>query len=263
MKRLENVLLLATAHNITKAYLYRLHRLGLRPSKVLLLRWQNSSYSNKIEELTTSEFSRIASAINSALKAKSLFTGDLTLSTEDTLNSIGWEYDTLTIDNINGEILITFLENTSEQYIIFCGGGILRKDVLNCGKRFIHIHPGEVPNVKGADGFLWSTLVHDIIGMSAFFMNEGIDTGDIIDTRSHLLPSFEVDFREMGLKAAKKLLINYVDPHFRAEILGSLFHNIPDPAYWKTTRQQHSEGKTYYFMHDALLPQAINKFNQH
>lgn len=260
MTRLENVLLMASAHNITKAYLHKLHRLGFKLSQVVLLNWRNSSYSNEIEGLTKSDFAKSISTINSTLKAKGLFAGDLSVSTEDTLNSIGWEYEPLTIEHINDESLIKFLESRSEQYIIYCGGGILRKQILNCGKRFIHIHPGEVPHVKGADGLLWSALVHDRIGMSAFFMNEGIDTGDIIDTKSYSVPNFGINFNQFESSAVKDMLINYVDPHYRAELLGSLFNNIPDPAYWRTMKQFPSEGRTYYFMHKGLVPQAVSKF---
>ena len=256
------MLLLATSHNITKTYIYKLNHLDLKPSKIVLLKWRNSTYSNKINELTRHDFSMLNSKIRSGLASRDLFTGDLSLSTEEILEYLGWEYETKIIEHINEEYLISFLAaELPEKYIVYCGGGILRKEILNCGKRFIHVHPGKVPSVKGADCFLWSSLVHKRIGMSAFFMNEGIDTGDIIDTKSYSIPNFEIDFGQLTTIAVRQLLINYVDPHYRAEMLGSLFNNIPNPGYWKTTRQYPSEGKTYYFMHDGLLPKAIKKFS--
>jgi len=263
MKKLENVLLLATSHNVAKTYIYKLNRLGLKPSKIIFLKWRNSSFSNEISGLTNEEFRMLDSKLKANLKSRGLFTGDLSFTTEEILEYLDWEYETRVIENINGEDLVSFLKDRMHQeYIIYCGGGILRKKILSCGKRFIHVHPGELPLVKGADCFLWSSLVHDRIGMSAFFMNEGIDTGDIIDTKNYSIPNLEIDLEKLEARVAKQLLINFVDSHYRAELLGSLFMNIPDPAYWKTTRQNPSEGKTYYFMHDALFPQALKKFSQ-
>lgn len=260
-KKLENVLLLATDHNITKAYIHKLDEMGVRPSRIIRLNWRNSSYSNKIEGLTDQDFSVAVEKIMITLQARNIFTGDLAPDTDTILDTVGWEYQNITIDHINDEKLIRFLRNSvDEKYIIFCGGGILRNQILNSGKRFIHVHPGIVPDVKGADGLLWSALLHDQIGMSAFFMNQGIDTGDIIASRSFTIPNFDPDITAYPSNTVKDLLINYIDPHYRAELLGSLFNNNPDPANWNIRKQNPGAGKTYYFMHDALLPRALDKF---
>lgn len=258
---MENVVLLATSHNITKAYINRLNSKGLRPSQILLLNWKGRTYSNKIKGLSEEDYSAITGKIRENLKTKGLFSGELSLSTEAILKSIGWEYQNITIDHINDEKLTAFLSTSiDEDYIIFCGGGILRRQILNCGKKFIHVHPGMVPDVRGADGMLWSALIHDVIGMSVFFMDEGIDTGDYIDCRSFGIPQFEINFNRLDPQITKSFLVNYVDPHFRAETLASVFKNNTNPAQWETQKQCSSEGKTYYFMHEDLLPQAINKF---
>jgi hypothetical protein len=259
--RLQNVVLLATAHNITGAYIKKLHSQGLQPSQVLLLNWRDSSYSNAIDGLGDKEFSVFVRNIKESLKAKGLFAGNLAQSTKSILNSVGWDYQEITIDHINEEKLITYLSNSvDETYIIFCGGGILRHPILNCGKKFIHVHPGIVPEVRGADCLLWSALVNNKIGMSAFFMDEDIDTGDIIDRCSFEVPCFDIDFSKWDPQIIKSLLIQYVDPHFRADTLVSVFEKEPDPSLWETQKQSSSEGNTYYFMHNELLPQALRKF---
>jgi len=262
-KKLDDVFLLATAHNITKAYIYKLNNLGLRPSQIIRLNWRNSSYSNKIEGLSDKKFSNLISGINNNLKAREVFTGDLTLSTERILDDLGWEYQNILINHINDETLLAFLKDSvAANYIIFCGGGILREPILNCGKKFIHVHPGLVPDMRGADCLLWSALVQNQIGMSAFFMNAGIDTGDLIGQRSYPLPHFDIHSKQLDPDVTRDLLVNYVDPHYRANLLGNLFNNDLNPDSWISTSQDLSEGKTYYFMHDALLPQAVNKFCQ-
>jgi hypothetical protein len=262
-KKLDDVLLLATAHNITRAYIHKLSNLGLCPSRIVRLNWRNSSYSNKIEGLSNKKFLNLISGINNKLKAGEVFTGDLTLSTDRILDDLGWESQNISIDHINDESLIAFLRDlVTEKHIIFCGGGILREPILNCGKKFIHVHPGLVPDMRGADCLLWSALVQNQIGMSAFFMNAGIDTGDVIGQRSYPLPHFDIDSRQLGPNVTRDLLVNYVDPHYRANLLGNLFNKALNPDNWPTTSQSSSKGKSYYFMHDALIPQAINKFCQ-
>jgi hypothetical protein len=258
---LDNVLLLATEHNVTKAYIQKLNSLGMRPSRVIKLEWRNNSYSNCIDGINQHEFSNLARKINKRLKTVKVFAGDLSQSTDAILDAVGWERESFTINHINDEELIGFLSShVDEKYVIFCGGGILREGILNCSKRFIHVHPGVVPEMRGADCLLWSVLVENRIGMSTFFMNEGIDTGDIIKTDSYEIPQFEISLRRFPAKAVKQLLVNYVDPHYRADTLASLFERMPDPARWETQKQHSYEGKTYYFMHNDLLPQAINRF---
>lgn len=117
-----------------------------------------------------------------------------------------------------------------------------------------------MPEVKGADCLLWSALVHNEIGMSSFFMNKGIDTGDIIKTSTYPVPKFELIKSKYSLKMMKYVLINLVDPHYRAEHLVNTFMVDHNPVNWKTKRQDPMEGKQYYFMHDSILPDAISKF---
>ncbi len=129
-------------------------------------------------------------------------------------------------------------------------------------KRVIHIHPGVVPDVKGADGILWSSLVHQRIGMSAFFMNEGIDTGDIIATREYDIPVIIDDKTQADGNAGRiaDFIVNEVDPIFRADLLGRLFLTDRDPRTWQFQRQNPDDGKTYYFMHDQLKKLAIENW---
>ena len=65
--------------------------------------------------------------------------------------------------------------------ILYTGGGILPPALLHVdGVRFLHVHPGYLPTVRGADGLLWSTVVFGAPSVSAFYMAQGIDTGDVV-----------------------------------------------------------------------------------
>ncbi|MDR8393037.1 hypothetical protein NC796_17910 [Aliifodinibius sp. S!AR15-10] len=259
-KQLQDVLLLATSHNVTKAYVAKLHQAGLRPANILLLSWEQDTRREEVR-FDTEPLFELWDDIRLSLLEAEVYSTDLTRPAREVLNEIGWSYKEKTITDINDPSLVNYLcKDLSEKHIIFCGGGILRKPMLNCGKQFIHIHPGVIPDMRGADCLLWSALVKNEIGMSAFFMNEGIDTGNIITTRTFDIPGFDSDITSFPPSVIKEVLVNHVDPHYRAEMLAPLFKNAQDPSNWGTVPQQNDEGKTYYFMHDALLPQALEKF---
>lgn len=299
-KVLPNVVLLATSHNVAKAYLYRLQKNNLKPRKVLILNFNSTKgrrenyplrkklksfykkYSfkegmlrifkklfykkNKLnlsdnDFLSSQKGVALLTDIENRLSDKNIFSGDLKEPTKNILNNIGWEFKELQIRSINDHKLISYLtEEVKEKYIIFCGGGILRKSILNIGKKFIHIHPGKVPEVKGADCLLWSALVENKIGMSAFFMNKGIDTGDILRTNYYSIPKFNVDIKGVSSSALHNVLINYVDPHFRAQLLIELFEKEINPEKWNAIQQNPTEGKQYYFMHNEIVSYSIGKF---
>jgi hypothetical protein len=44
------------------------------------------------------------------------------------------------------------------------------KKFFDIGHDLIHIHPGYLSNIKGADGVLWSTLKYNYLGVSSFLI---------------------------------------------------------------------------------------------
>ena len=59
--------------------------------------------------------------------------------------------------------------------------GILPPSLLALpGVKFIHVHPGFLPYVRGSDGLLWSALIRNKPGVSVFYMDPEIDGGKII-----------------------------------------------------------------------------------
>jgi hypothetical protein len=215
--------LLATSHNVAKAYISRLHSAGLKPSKIILLNRINKRISinkkllkvvraytfreifekvvsrifNKKPSVNIDEsqivITQVLEEIQWKLSDIGIFSSNLNQSTKELLLDVEWHYDELSFRTINDPELVDYLKNNiKEKYIIYSGGGILRDEVLSINKKFIHVHPGVVPEVKGADCLLWSALVYNEIGMSSFFMNKGIDTGDIIKTKAYSVPKFNL-----------------------------------------------------------------------
>jgi hypothetical protein len=284
MKKLENVVFLATSHNVSKAYISRCMLEGIRPSKTILLNIKSrkskkqtgylfliKSKLNKIRRFLKRRFTstnhenihlnELMMNIEHVLGEAGVYTTDLSLTTEQVLEANNLDFERLEVESINDRVLVDYLKhNVNEKYVVFMGGGILRNNLLrNSGKRFIHIHPGVVPDVKGADCILWSALVKHELGMSAFFMNEGIDTGDIIKLKTYQIPKFNLS-GSIPLNKIKNLIINFVDPHYRADTLVSILKAHDEPGNWQTTPQNPNEGKTYYFMHKEVLKIAVSKF---
>jgi hypothetical protein len=147
--------------------------------------------------------------------------------------------------------------------VLFTGGGMVPASLLalpNC--RFIHVHPGVLPDIRGADGLLWSLLVRGRPGATAFYMAPGLDTGDIIQASDLDLPPLPPGFADLDPATAYRLLYAVVDPLLRAVHLGRVIawgqaahggdlFNLPAQA------QQADDGRTFHFMHARLRQQAL------
>jgi hypothetical protein len=131
------------------------------------------------------------------------------------------------------------------------------------GFRMLHIHPGVVPFFKGSDGLLWSTLINGRPGMSCFYMNAGIDTGDIIATREFDLPRFSRldELKSVPQDALYRGLLSAYDPHLRASMLLDVVgrHVAGKLNQLPCTRQSPDDGRSFFWMHDALKAIAIRR----
>jgi len=168
---------------------------------------------------------------------------DVSISVKDFLDEKNLEYEEFDFVGINHPKLIEFLQNSTIDYFIFTGGGILKNDVLRCGPKFVHLHPGIVPNYKGSTCFYYSFINEDKCGVTAFLMNKGIDTGDII---------FQKEFS----KPDHIYIDNIFDAHIRSETLLELLKtNLIEQNNY--TQQIPDEGETYFVIHPVLKHIAI------
>jgi len=88
--------------------------------------------------------------------------------------------------------------------IIHSFEGILAEDVIRLfPKGIINIHPAIIPDYRGLDASLWALLEDAQLGVSAYLVDSGIDTGSVIKTYSY--PKAKVVNVEQYLKALKEL----------------------------------------------------------
>tara|TARA_Y100000590_G_scaffold467418_1_gene646268 strand:- start:6875 stop:7561 length:687 start_codon:yes stop_codon:yes gene_type:complete len=146
--------------------------------------------------------------------------------------------------DINNQKLIDYLKNLEIDYMIFTGGGILKKEILSSGIKFIHLHPGIVPDYRGSTCFYYSILNENYAGVTSFIMNESLDTGDII-------------FQKRFEKPNHEYLDEIFDPHIRSETLIELMKN--KSMLEEKIKQNKNSGETYFIIHPVLKHIAILK----
>ena len=95
------------------------------------------------------------------------------------------DYNAVFVNNINEEYVINELIKYKPNICIVMGTSILHKDILCALKMIdiINIHGGYLPYYKGNHCFFFAyyNKEYDKLGSTLHFINDGIDTGDIIE----------------------------------------------------------------------------------
>lgn len=119
--------------------------------------------------------------------------------------------------------------------------------------QFIHFHPGYLPNIRGADCTLWSMLLYGRPSASCFYMDAGIDTGDVI------FPCWLPELKRLPFLQKRtviesyRMIFGFIDPWVRAYALRIFCtHYQNDPDKIKSISQQEKNGLTFHFMHEKL-----------
>lgn len=143
--------------------------------------------------------------------------------------------------------------------VLYTGGGIVPRALLETtGLRFLHVHPGYLPDVRGADGMLWSLLLDRALGFSCFYMAPGIDLGDVIARHRFAAPDMRSIAPRPDDATLYRALFSFLDPLLRAYVLVDLvLASCSDPAALPATRQPHDIGVSYHFMHPTLRHAAL------
>lgn len=172
---------------------------------------------------------------------------DIHLECEKTIKKAKIPFQLLDSDNCNDVVVLESLKKRKEKYFIYSGGGILGKEIIGINKKFIHVHPGIVPFYKGSTCFYYSIINDGIIGATAFFMEENLDTGDIIFQKEFSLEKSDID-------------IDYVlEPYLRSLVLIESLNIYLKNKSFKTKKQDKETGETYFIIHPVLKHLALLK----
>ena len=87
------------------------------------------------------------------------------------------------VSSFNDDSSIDLIKSYDVDLILFTGGGILSKEVLNsCKIGVLNCHLGLLPKYRGMHPYIWALYHNDMeaIGCTTHLMDEGIDTGPIV-----------------------------------------------------------------------------------
>ena len=166
------------------------------------------------------------------------------------------------IKNLRDPALGEALSRIGSGAVLYTGGGILPRSILAMdGFRFLHVHPGYLPNVRGADGLLWSTLVRGRPAMSCFYMAAGIDTGEVIVAEDYPDLSFDISAQPRpDDQTLYRAMFSFYDPILRAELwVHRVLRSADGFVRLPTTPQTIADGMTYHFMHSALRHRVLTR----
>ncbi|MCX9450329.1 hypothetical protein [Vibrio cholerae] len=144
--------------------------------------------------------------------------------------------------------------------ILFTGGGIVPKSLLEVKDvNFMHVHPGKLPQIRGADCTLWSHLIANQPSATLFMMAPGIDDGDVI--WGDFLPVCNFSFSSASLdeQTLYRAVYAYLDPWIRASILRKGLEVTKAFSSILPVAQKHELGVNFHFMHSQLKNLAFNK----
>lgn len=271
-----NITILAVQGSVVRAYLDAMKAAGFSPKKIIDVRlkpWGRKYrfFANFLGGKISSELlcwfasRRRNLAKNRALCDKLMANSDHEINFFGKIDYSDYasEVEKISVTNFSDPFFLEYLSRQDCKTFIFTGGGILRAGLLNLPDvRFLHIHPGITPAVKGSDGLFWSVLIRNKPGYSCFYMNEGIDTGDVILTREFDYPSFSISNGQYSYDVLYRALLDFYDPWLRSCLLVEVLRNFSSVEDFKdipVVKQNPSEGRTYFFMHPKLRDSVINR----
>ncbi|MCR5885726.1 hypothetical protein LRS03_23850 [Rhizobacter sp. J219] len=165
------------------------------------------------------------------------------------------QVDEVFVDGLGDPTLASFLRGLpGRRAVLFTGGGMVPAELLGIANtRFIHVHPGYLPDVRGADGLLWSMLVRGRPGATAFYMSPGLDMGGILLAAEFESPPLPDGFAALPPPMAYRLLYSFVDPALRAVLLLRLVSQAVGPLHaLPAVAQREDEGVTFHFMNERI-----------
>lgn len=140
---------------------------------------------------------------------------------------------------LNGEEMLSELRNLRPDYLALTGVGILSDEALSiprCGT--INAHPGLLPWVRGVAA-VENSLLHGVApGVTAHYVDAGVDTGDIISRT--LIPVRSSDTRRSLVRRAEEIQVrSLVD--VLAAALGSVPRGVPQRRRYPLGRRAPEE----------------------
>ena len=165
------------------------------------------------------------------------------------LNESGIKYEISSNSDINSHEVLMKISNRPESVFIFSGFGgvILNDDMLDTGKRFLHVHGGYLPDYKGSTTNYYSLMNENLMGASSLFLNKEIDCGAVLLRRK--IPPPE-DRSEID---------HIYDSEIRSKVLIETIKSYVEFGLFKFQLKNNIGGETFYIVHPVIKHLAMMK----
>jgi methionyl-tRNA formyltransferase len=229
----------------SRAYLAALVRHNLHPSWVLLL--DDDSKEIKLGQSSGRKGLQVVNSITDDCWSESYFNPEEPL--EPWLRKLGLNFVISNTQDIHSTHVIELIARAKPSVMIYSGyGGVLLRDCLiDCGKRFLHIHGGYLPEFKGSTTNYYSLISDKHIGASAIFLSNDIDSGPLLYRKKFSIPKscLEID--------------HIYDSAARARVLVDVLKDYKNNQKWSYLTNVEEKSKLFYIIHPVLKHLAILK----
>jgi len=258
-----------------KAYLEMMHQNDLYPKKIIVIgilqgrfikkysKYFGEIYSFKLLKFISkliqyknyNKNKNISKIITKFLDSKVDFFRSINLNRYT--NNIDYQY----IKSYKDANFLSYIKKEKVKTFLYASSGIVPKEFLQLDNvKVLHIHPGIVPDIKGSDGFFWSIIIKKKLGYSCFYMDYGIDTGSIIETKEYNVPKIKLSNIYDNCTIYNAIL-NYCDTIYRSQLLILVLNKYPNTLPTIEAKKQNiSDGNIYFTMHRKLVSQIIKKY---
>jgi len=147
--------------------------------------------------------------------------------------------------SLNDSDFINKLEESNFDLVVYSGGGILRKDIIDIPIHgVLNAHSGFLPKFRGMNVIEWALIMGYLPQTTIHFIDKGIDTGNII--YSEPIPYSKDLYTYRGNATVHNI-----------ELLTKVISDFS--SYKKNSiTQEVKEGKQYFIMTDLLKNEVIN-----
>ena len=155
--------------------------------------------------------------------------------------------------NIQDTQALNFLKRHKPDLLVYTGGGILRKTLINIPTiGVLNAHGGILPKYRGMNVMEWALLYNDIdnIGITVHLIDPGIDTGSILFHKRLKIPN--------EAKSIQSLRNYFTNASVDALVDGVKLLDAESPSFQPQIREA---GKQYFVMHQSLLEVAERRLN--
>ena len=144
------------------------------------------------------------------------------------------------VTSVNSKATIELLQGINPDIIVVNGTRIISKKVLSIVKcKLINTHAGLTPKYRGVHGTYWALVNNDVenSGVTIHFVDEGIDTGNIIDQIT-VIPIKQDNFSTyplLQLSEAIKMLNKALENFYETKLIAKPGKELESAVWYHPT----------------------------